>query len=328
MNTTLFESLLLEGESPTLEFKRDQYPFDVAGKNDRAELVKDILHMTNVPKRSDAYILIGVANDKTLVGVTQDLNDHTLQSFFASKTNHAIRFHYEPFEHNGKKFGVIKIDQHQISTTIYLKEDFAFLRATAVYLRKGTCNDHTKPASPEEIQTLHNQPTEAPAVRETPKFEIEAMVESGYNHQLKIANAIGRQCPTAFIKGQLRLWNKGNVTARNMHVEILVQKDFKLRNGGNAVDRLVSADSGGKFNLLGVLHPDQRTTLCDYAWEGLGLETQGESEWEFPHEQVVVYVYIFCDDTPVTEIRIHFNQDQIKRSATESFSPVVKLSSV
>jgi len=40
MNDALFEQLLYEEESATLDFKRDQYPFAKATDEDKSELLK------------------------------------------------------------------------------------------------------------------------------------------------------------------------------------------------------------------------------------------------------------------------------------------------
>ena len=57
MNITLFEALLFEEESETLDFKRDQYRFDNATDEEKSELLKDILAFANAWRRADAYIL-------------------------------------------------------------------------------------------------------------------------------------------------------------------------------------------------------------------------------------------------------------------------------
>jgi predicted HTH transcriptional regulator len=91
MDIAVFESLLREGESVTLDFKRDQYVFSKASDEERSELVEDILGFANAFKRTDAYILIGVVEvpgDRAQVfGVTEHLADHSLQQFVNSRTN-------------------------------------------------------------------------------------------------------------------------------------------------------------------------------------------------------------------------------------------------
>ena len=47
MEAVLFERLLHEDESTTLDFKRDQYRFTKATEQEKSELLKDILGFAN-----------------------------------------------------------------------------------------------------------------------------------------------------------------------------------------------------------------------------------------------------------------------------------------
>jgi hypothetical protein len=47
MDRNQLESLLHEDESTSLDFKRDQYPFDAATDEQKSELLKDILAFAN-----------------------------------------------------------------------------------------------------------------------------------------------------------------------------------------------------------------------------------------------------------------------------------------
>ena len=60
MDDALFERLLYEEESDTLDFKRDQYSFAKAADEEKSELLKDILGFANAWRRAESYILIGV----------------------------------------------------------------------------------------------------------------------------------------------------------------------------------------------------------------------------------------------------------------------------
>ena len=60
MDAALFESLLHEEESETLDFKSEQYRFSKASEREKSELLKDILGFANAWRRTDAYVLIGV----------------------------------------------------------------------------------------------------------------------------------------------------------------------------------------------------------------------------------------------------------------------------
>src|SRR5262245_40249360 len=117
MTDGLFESLLHEGESSSLDFKRDQYPF--VGKSAEAtrELLKDILAFANSWRRSTAYVLIGVEEVKggrgVVHGVSQHLADNDLQQFVNSKTSRSVTFSYAAFPFEGKQVGVITIPKQE-----------------------------------------------------------------------------------------------------------------------------------------------------------------------------------------------------------------------
>lgn len=53
MNKELFERLLYEEETATLDFKRDQYRFAKAADDEKSELLKDILGFANAWRRSE-----------------------------------------------------------------------------------------------------------------------------------------------------------------------------------------------------------------------------------------------------------------------------------
>lgn len=158
MQSNLFERLLYEEESTTLEFKREQYRFANSTEIDKSELLKDILGFANAWRRSEAYILIGVEDSRggrgNVVGVpvTGHLDDHSLQQFVNSLTNQPVRFHYEAFGFEGKQVGIITIEEH--TRPIYLKRDYGKLVKEKVYVRRGSATDPTTPASPDEIAQM------------------------------------------------------------------------------------------------------------------------------------------------------------------------------
>ena len=158
MNNELFEHLLYEEESPTLDFKRDQYPFVKASDTEKSELLKDILGFANAWRRSEAYIVIGVDDVRggrgNVVGIplSEHLDDHSVQQFVNNLTNQPIRFHYEAFGFQGKQIGIIRIELQ--TRPLYLKRDYGPLSKNAVYVRRGSSTDPTKPASPEEIAQM------------------------------------------------------------------------------------------------------------------------------------------------------------------------------
>src|SRR5437763_16973888 len=117
MTDAQFERLLYEEETPTLDFKRDQYPFAKASEEEKSELLKDILGFANAWRRSEAYILIGVEDVRggrgIVVGIsaTEHLDDHSLQQFVNNLTNRPVRFNYQAIVFEGKQVGIILIEE-------------------------------------------------------------------------------------------------------------------------------------------------------------------------------------------------------------------------
>ena len=158
MNTDLFDSLLYEEESATLDFKKKQYRFANASEADKSELLKDILGFCNAWRRGEAYVLVGVEEVRGgrshVVGIpsSDHLDDHALQQFVNNLTRQPVRFHYEAFGFEGKQVGVLRIEEQP--RPIYLKRDYGRLKSDTVYIRRGSSTDPTKPASPEEIARM------------------------------------------------------------------------------------------------------------------------------------------------------------------------------
>ena len=149
----MLEELLYEEESSTLDFKGKQYNFIGGDEVEKSELLKDILAFTNVWRRTDAYILIGIREVKggksEVVGIEDELDDAQLQQFVNSKTQRPITFHYKTTTIEGKKVGVIHIPVNQ--RPIYLKNDYGKLKKNVVYIRRGSSTDE---ASPDEVAQM------------------------------------------------------------------------------------------------------------------------------------------------------------------------------
>lgn len=136
-----------------MDFKSEQYRFNKATKEEKSELLKDILAFANAWRRSDAYIVIGVKelkSDKSeVIGINEDIDDAQLQQFVNSKVNTPIDFSYQTSLIDEKKVALITISLQ--SRPIYLKKDFGKLSANTVYLRRGSS---TEKASPDEIAKM------------------------------------------------------------------------------------------------------------------------------------------------------------------------------
>ncbi len=153
MDKKLIDALLFEDESTTLDFKQEQYPFIKADDEQKSELLKDILAFANAWRRSDAYILIGVEekkNEKNIVkGITQHIDEASLQQFVNKKTNRPIDFSYSAIEYDGKQIGVIQIPLQE--RPFFLLKNYGKLDKSEVYIRRGSSTDT---ANPDEIAKM------------------------------------------------------------------------------------------------------------------------------------------------------------------------------
>ena len=146
----LVEGLLHEEESQALDFKRDQYAFEGTDDQTKSELLKDILAFCNAWRRSTAYILLGIEDVKggrgEVVGVTEHLDDASLQEFVDSKTQRPVDFSYRQIRFEGVELGVIEIPEQK--RPIYLNKKYGKVSKKTVYIRRGSS---TRIADPDEI---------------------------------------------------------------------------------------------------------------------------------------------------------------------------------
>ncbi len=169
-NQIPIEELLYEEEGTTLDFKREQYPFNSANDHQKSEIIKDILAFSNAWRRSNAYILLGVEEVKggrsRPLGIENELDDAQLQQFVNSKTQRPINFTYKTILINGIKIGVITIPIQ--SRPHYLEKDYGKLKKHVVYIRRGSSTDE---ASPEEVHSMGR--AEVSETQEIPNLSFE-----------------------------------------------------------------------------------------------------------------------------------------------------------
>lgn len=237
MEISLLEYLLNEGESTSLDFKRDQYSFYGATDEDKGELLKDILAFANAWRRTDAYILIGVDEIKgggdRVVGITSHLADSDLQQFVNSKTNKPLTFSYEAVTYNATQMGVIRITAKE--RPFYLKNKFGKLDSDKVYIRRGSS---TTTASLDEVTkmmslVLRDNNTQA---------ELRALVsELEYFINTKVDDWYVKSKP--FLSDQYqRVFSLGILASLDEELRNTLQECYaEIRN----VDRLCLAGWGG-----------------------------------------------------------------------------------
>ena len=185
ITTEFLESLLYEEESNSLDFKRDQYRFVNSSDFQKAELLKDILAFCNAWRRTDAFVLIGVAEVKggesNVVGIEELLDDAQIQQFVNGKTQRPIDFLYKNLTFRGKQIALIHIPVQQ--RPIYLRQDYGSLKRNVVYIRRGSS---TSEATPDEIVNMRqvDLPSSLPSM---PKLVLKfKSIANGLTDSLKV----------------------------------------------------------------------------------------------------------------------------------------------
>lgn len=140
--------LAARGESPTLDFKEKMYDFAANRAAANAELAKDLMALANSLKvgSEPAYILIGVQDDGTIVGVppASHVDDASLHQKVAGLLNRTPNFSYAIVDVDSMSVGVFEI--HSGGRPYFpLKDVPPSLRKHVGMYRSGSS---TEPASP------------------------------------------------------------------------------------------------------------------------------------------------------------------------------------
>lgn len=140
--------LASRGERSTLDYKRDDYAWGNAAAN--VELAKDIMAIVNAlgPTAEPGYILVGVDDDGTIVGITTPHQDDAdLHQRADALLIRRPRFTYGPVNVDGLSIGVYEIRSG--GRPMYPRRDSGTLRKDVSLVRSGTSS---VVASPDEIQ--------------------------------------------------------------------------------------------------------------------------------------------------------------------------------
>lgn len=140
--------LAARGERSTLDYKRDDY--DVSSTPGQNELVKDIMAMVNAlgPTAEPAYILVGVEDDGTIVGVTTPpIPDANLRARLEHYLIRRPHLTHGRVDVDGLAVGVYEIRPG--GRPMYPKRDSGTLAQSVAKVRSGSA---TVTATPDEIQ--------------------------------------------------------------------------------------------------------------------------------------------------------------------------------
>ena len=178
LDPKLLERLLHEAEGTSLDFKSAQYAFEYATDEEKSELLKDILALTNSWRRTTAYILIGVEEVKggrsNVVGVDRHLDDASLHQFVNGKTQRPVEFSYQVISVEQTTIGAIEIPLQ--SRPMYLRKSFGKLREHEVLIRDGSS---TRAATPEEIAKMGAEEVISSTSLLEPRFRIWLVDDQG-----------------------------------------------------------------------------------------------------------------------------------------------------
>ncbi|MBM3237843.1 hypothetical protein FJZ31_16260 [Candidatus Poribacteria bacterium] len=204
MNSEDLKKLISQDEGPTLDFKRvlyldktprspDEQDNRELDKKRQGEFAKDIMSLANTSSQWGdwRYLIIGVDDDKSLVGITPgSLSEQLIQQILYNYCEPRVDCHYTEIELEGLWFGVFQIPNsslkpHKFSKDIRYQEGTNKQKGYSkddVWIRHGS---HTQKASPEEIVQLTKE-TETVA----PGFEPqEALFQPYYPPSLETISA-------------------------------------------------------------------------------------------------------------------------------------------
>lgn len=142
MNIKELENIInnSEHENEYWDFKEEWYE-----KNKKDELLRDIISFANTVHHEDCYLIIGVSDDKKIIGVEKNenrKNKQQLQDFLRSK-----KFAQRTYPQTNVE--TLKIENHEVDViTIYnsdevpffLQEKYGKLGAGAIYCRTNDSN--------------------------------------------------------------------------------------------------------------------------------------------------------------------------------------------
>lgn len=187
----VIEMLYNYPEQSKFEWKQD---VNILNENKKSEMAKDVIAIANAHGTSDGYILYGVdpREKDPIKGITISLDDATIQQIVNSKIDRPIDFIYYDMEIDGKKIGLIKINNNQKRPYI-VKVDYGKLEKNTIPIRRGSSTDF---ATEDDLQNMYSDPkrienihTRVTALRET--IHKEGAISYIINEYLEIMKLIG-----------------------------------------------------------------------------------------------------------------------------------------
>ncbi len=172
--------LAARGEGTTLDFKRDDYDWDDGATN--SEYAKDLMAMGNTlgPNSHPAYVLVGVDNDGTIVGIAAHRDDAELHQRVQLRLNRTPRFVYYAVEVDGLSVGVHEI-QPGGRPFFPLRDQPPLRRHVAMY-RNGTTTDVASPTMIQEWGREDDPEAHRLRALELRRHEADAQIHANARH--------------------------------------------------------------------------------------------------------------------------------------------------
>lgn len=142
MKRELFEKLINEEESNTLDFKEYFYDFSGSSKAEREQkqssFIKDLLAFANTIRTKSAYIIIGIKDSsKELVGMNRLHDGNEIATVLEGRLDRIPEYHYENFQYNEKIFGIIEIPVKDYKIPCRAIKDIGSkVKRNAIYIRR------------------------------------------------------------------------------------------------------------------------------------------------------------------------------------------------
>ncbi len=151
------DALILEGETPTVDFKR-QLELGTPARN--GELVKDVIALANTKASGPRYLLIGFTDDgdhydpsdpgerQKRDRLLDELSQDRLQSIISDHTVPAVKVRYTEIAYRAGRVGKLEVLRDPTEVPYSVSKDVGRLKAGQVFHRHMAI---TREASPEEV---------------------------------------------------------------------------------------------------------------------------------------------------------------------------------
>lgn len=126
-------------EQSKFDWKRD---INISNDIKKSELVKDVISIANAHGNTKGYIVYGVNPDlpDPFIGISNSIDDAILQQLVNSKVQKPIQFLYMEQIIDGKRIGILSINENQ-SKPIIISKDYGILKKDTTPIRRGSSTD-------------------------------------------------------------------------------------------------------------------------------------------------------------------------------------------